>query len=318
MCLHGVATLGKMDIIRRMLPYVPSVDSGALPEGSPAGSAEDGSSRERASLVERIVFGGSFGYRLALYHPRAPRAAVARRRIPEQLDALLQRRGFERAPILFGDEAECYPHEEVALGLTRSCLDVCLRRRAPVALLTRSPLIERDLDLVRRLAIGPGLSAAVGLQLFDADRARSFEKGVASPLRRLEMIARLAKAQIPTVVAIAPAVWGITDTDLVRLLTAARDAGARGAHYRRLRLAPDAVPRFVEHVRRTLPDRARRVIAGLRRAPRQDGPEDAMQQIFEYTAVRLGMEIHRHGPWPTDPAAYAALRSTDPQLSLFS
>jgi DNA repair photolyase len=159
---------------------------------------------------------------------------------------------------------------------------------------------------------------AVGLSIFDPDRAHAYEPRSVSPLRRIETIQRLARARIPTVVHVAPAIWGLTDTDLVRLLTAARDAGATAAYYRRLRLRDESMPRFIEHVKRNLPDRARRVIAGVRRAPRVDCPEDAMRQIFEYTAARLGLEIFFERPWPIDREAWPALRSKDPQLSLFA
>lgn len=96
--------------------------------------------------------------------------------------------------------------------------------------------MERDLDLLADLARDNLVHAAVSLCTLDADLARRLEPRAASPRRRLETLARLSAAGIPCAVLTAPVIPVLTDPDLERVLTAARDRGARAAAYVLLRL----------------------------------------------------------------------------------
>ena len=163
---------------------------------------------------------------------------------------------------------------------------------------------------------GPGVHVAVSACAFDDARAAALEPGAPLPAARIALIGKLAQAGIPVGVSIAPAILGLTDTDIVRLLTAAKDAGATSAFYLRLKLPGLIEPALVRRVRARVPERAHRVLAGLDgfgAAPGQRHghahAEDPMEQIFCFTAERLGLAFQRGAPFPSNVAALEA-RST--------
>ena len=266
---------------------------------------------------------------LALY--RVPASATsasntvieARRDVPELLNARLSKGPRPEHVIVLGADNDPYPTDELGHRLTRRTLETCLAYQVPVAVITRSPIIERDIDLLQRLAEGPGCSVAIGITIFDTERARAFEPNSASPLRRLETIERLARSNIPTVLSVAPAIWGISDTDLVRLLSAAGEARAQAVYYRRLQLEGEAVERLVSYVQAVIPSRARRVAAGFKWSMSHDAAEDSMRQIIQYTAGGLGLEFLSDAPWIDGRAtAPVSILEQDPakrgeQLTLF-
>ncbi len=208
-----------------------------------------------------------------------------------------------------------YQPLEEALRITRGCLEVCLQHGNPVAIQTKSTLILRDLDLLVALQRGPGVHVAVSLSSLDTARAAALEPGAPPPSERIALIDKLAAARVPVGISIAPAILGLTDTDIVRMLTAAKDAGATTAFYLRLRLPGLIEPALVRRVQVSLPDRARKVVAGLDgygAAPVLNGrangrshrahADDPMEQIFCFTAERLGLAFRRHAPWPSTVA----------------
>ncbi len=250
---------------------------------------------------------------------------IARPEAPQLLDQALQRRRLRGRAVQLSGATDPYQPLEAALGITRACLDVCLRRDAPVGLQTKSALVLRDRDLLLALHRGPGVHVAVSLASLDAARAAALEPGAPPPLARLKIVERLAAAGIPVGISVAPAILGLTDTDIVRMLTAAKDAGASTAFYLRLRLPGLIEPMLVRRVRATLPDRARRVLAGLdghgtAPAGRRAHAEDPMEQIFCFTAGRLGLAFTRGAPWPSTvaqlEARWAERRAPAAQLPL--
>ena len=105
-------------------------------------------------------------------------------------------------------------------------LEVCLEYRNPVAIITKSALVERDVELIVELAREAGAHLSVSLTWIDAELARTIEPWAASPARRLKVIETFAKAGVPVGVMCAPVIPGLNDDQLVRVLEAARDAGA--------------------------------------------------------------------------------------------
>jgi DNA repair photolyase len=255
-------------------------------------------SEEWEPMFRRYESGNARAHAVRLYRPASDGGVEVREDavavFGQSLPGVLDRQG----PVVFGFDGEPYPTDELGHRVMRGCLEICVAREVPTVVLTRSPLIERDLDLLRRLAGGPGVHVAIGLTMLDGDHARKFEPQVPSPARRLETIRTLARAGVPVVVSVAPAVWGLTDTDLVRLMSAAVEAGASAAFYRRLELEPDRARRLLAHVKRVLPARASRVAAGLKARIGPTDNADPMRQIFEFTAARLEVPALADAPWP--------------------
>jgi DNA repair photolyase len=166
--------------------------------------------------------------------------------------------------VAFSGSTDCYQPVERRLGITRRCLEVLRDFRNPVAVVTKSALVARDADVLAPLASLGAASVSVSLTTLDPDLARRLEPRASSPARRLEAIERLAAAGIPVHAIVAPVVPGLNDEEIPRILAAAARAGARGASWILLRLAPPLDALFDDWLARHLPLRRERVLARIR------------------------------------------------------
>jgi DNA repair photolyase len=161
---------------------------------------------------------------------------------------------------MFSGVTDCYQAIEKDLQLTKQCLEVCLEYRNPVSIITKSALVERDVELIAELAREAGVTLNVSLAWTDAELARTIEPWAASPQRRLKVLETFAKAGVPVGIMMAPIIPGLNDSQMVKLLELARDAGAQWAGYSLLRL-PGAVKEvFSDRLRVSLPLVADRVL----------------------------------------------------------
>jgi DNA repair photolyase len=188
----------------------------------------------------------------------------ARVGIVERLREELARPGYRPAPLCLGANTDPWQPVERKLGLTRRVLELLTECRHPVTLITKSALVERDLDLLSELARDGLVQAAISLPSLDADLARTMEPRAASPKRRLETLARLAAAGIPCTVLVAPVIPGLTDHELERVLASAAEAGARTAGYVLLRLPHEVGPLFQDWLAAHHPLRAAHVMSLVR------------------------------------------------------
>jgi DNA repair photolyase len=166
--------------------------------------------------------------------------------------------------VMFSGVTDCYQAIEAKLGLTRAMLEVCLAYRNPVAIITKSALVERDVELVAELAREAGAYLSVSLAWIDPELARAIEPWAAAPARRLRVIETFAKAGVPVGVMCAPVIPGLNDDQLIRVLEAAREAGATSAGWTLLRLPGAVAPVFEERVRVALPLAADKVLHRVR------------------------------------------------------
>src|SRR6185436_9537442 len=139
------------------------------------------------------------------------RKIVVKRRAPELLRAALAKRTWKKETIVFSGNTDCYQPLEASYRLTRGCLEACADAGNPVHVITKAPLVERDLDVLTRLAETDLVGVSVSVPFWDAEAARKVEPGVATPSRRLLTIRRLAEAGIRTSVSVAPVIPGLTD-----------------------------------------------------------------------------------------------------------
>ncbi len=233
------------------------------------------------------------------------------------LEEAFDRPSWQGETIVFSGVTDCYQPLEASYRLTRQCLAVCARYKNPVGLITKSPLIERDLDLLLQLQQVARVGISISVPFFDAQKARAIEPWVATPARRLRTIETLAKAGLDVGVMVAPIIPGLSDEDMPRVLEAAKNAGASHAGWVLLRL-PGSVKAVFEHrVREAFPDRADKILhrivetrtsaaqaaAGEQRlydsrwGARATGTGDYARMIgslFRATCKRLGLNA-RHG-----------------------
>lgn len=183
---------------------------------------------------------------------------------PELLRQELAHPSYNPLPIALGVNTDAYQPCEKHWQLTRRLLQILQECEHPVGLITKSALIERDLDILAELAQKQLAVAAITLVTLDHKMSRLLEPRAASPTRRLETIRRLAQAGIPVSVSVAPVIPFITEQDMERVLAAAAEAGATGAGYTVIRLPWEVNPLFQEWLAAHFPDRAQRVMNRIR------------------------------------------------------
>ncbi len=183
---------------------------------------------------------------------------------PELLRRELSRPGYVPRVIALGINTDAYQPVEKRLRLTRCLLEILTEFRHPVSLLTKSALIQRDIDLISELAQLGLTRVGISLTTLEPKLARKMEPRAASPRRRLETIEKLSAAGIPVTVMTAPMIPALNDNELETLLESAASAGATGAGYVLLRLPHELKDLFHEWLAEHYPDRAARVVNLLR------------------------------------------------------
>lgn len=171
---------------------------------------------------------------------------------------------YRPEPIALGVNTDAYQPCERSLRITRAVLEVLHECEHPVALISKSALLERDLDLLVPMARKGLVSVTMTITTLDHDIARTLEPRAASPMRRLQTVQRLSEAGVPVGVNVAPVIPFITDQDLEGILEAAVKAGAIGASYIILRLPWEISPLFRQWLQVHYPDRAERVMNRIR------------------------------------------------------
>jgi DNA repair photolyase len=233
---------------------------------------------------------------------------------PKLLEEAFDRPSWKGEFVAFSGNVDCYQPLEAHYGLTRACLEVCLRYKNPCGVITRSALIERDVDLLARLHQEVGLSVTISIPFHDAAAARIVEPHAPAPARRFRTIRRLAEAGIPVGVNVAPVIPGLTDSEIPAILQDAREAGARYAGMILLRLPGPVKQVFEERIRAGFPLKADAIFAKIRRmrggelsdprfGSRMEGQGEtweAVQQLFTVWKRKLGYEERepREGPTP--------------------
>lgn len=234
------------------------------------------------------------------------RKIVIKPEAPALLRAAFSKKGWRRETVVFSGVTDCYQPLEASYRLTRGCLEVCVERANPAAIITKSALVERDVDVLVSLTAAASAHVTVSVPFWDADKARAIEPYVPSPARRLRVIETLARAGISVGVNVAPIIPGLNDQDIPKILKAAREAGARSAGHVLLRLPGSVKAVFEERLRAALPLSADRVLHRVRetrggrlydsrfgvRGRGQGTYAQAIQDLFESAAARQGFVPH--------------------------
>ena len=194
------------------------------------------------------------------------RKIMVKRNAAELLREAFEKKSWKGEPIVFSGITDCYQPLEAKLEITRSCLEVCVEYRNPAGFITKSPIIERDLDLLVELTRVASCRVSVSIPFWDPDVARAIEPFVTTPARRMKIVETLAKAGVRVGVSVSPIVPGLNDEDIGDVLRAASDAGASHAFFVLLRLPGAVKDVFETSLRKNLPLRAEKVLRKLREA----------------------------------------------------
>jgi len=189
---------------------------------------------------------------------------LVKHRAAELFRDFLARPRWRPETIAFSGVTDCYQPAEREFRITRSCVAVAAECRQPIGIVTKNALVVRDLDLLTELAAHRAVRVCVSITTLDAKLARAMEPRTSSPEARLRTIRELSAAGVPTQLMLAPVIPGLNDSEIPAIMTAAREAGAKGAGYTLLRLPTTVRPVFLDWLERNDPDRAPRVETLLR------------------------------------------------------
>jgi DNA repair photolyase len=189
---------------------------------------------------------------------------VAKTNAAERLRAAFMAPGYEPLHLNLGSVTDAYQPAERQLRITRGVIEVLRDFSHGFSVITKSALIERDIDLIAPMAQRRLAAVYVSITTLDPALARILEPRAAAPQRRLQTISALAQAGIPVGVSVSPVIPFINEPELERVLQAAAAAGARSAFSIVLRLPWELNPLFQDWLQRHFPQRAERVMARVR------------------------------------------------------
>jgi DNA repair photolyase len=225
---------------------------------------------------------------------------------PELLRKELASDSWTPQTIALSGVTDPYQPAERRLRLTRRCLEVLAEFRNPVAVVTKSELVTRDLDLLGLLARVEAAALFVSVTTLDARLAGALEPRASRPERRLAAIESAAAAGVPTGVFVAPVLPGLTEHELPAILAAAAAAGARFAGYVPLRLPLGVAQLFVAWLEQHRPEQKQKVLSrvtsmrgGRLNDPRfgtrmrGEGPfAESIASLFAVGCRRTGLSPH--------------------------
>jgi len=247
---------------------------------------------------------------------------------PRILREELRRSGYRCQVIALGANTDPYQPAERELRITRGILEILAEHRHPVAIVTKSDLVARDLDLLGPMAASGLACVLVSITTLDRALARRMEPRAATPERRLEAIRSLAAAGVPAGVLTSPMIPGLNDSELEKILEASAAAGARSAGYVLLRLPLEIKDLFREWLEAHYPLKAGRVLSLVRDTRggrlydsafgtrmRGTGPQaDLLRRRFEVACRRLGL---RREPLALDTTLFRVPPRAGDQIRLF-
>ena len=232
---------------------------------------------------------------------------IAKLNAAERLRQAFGSRAYKPMMLNLGSVTDAYQPVERRLRITRAVVEVLSESRHAFSLITKSSMVERDLDLIAPMAQQRLAAVYVSITTLDPALARIMEPRAPSPERRLRTIQALAQAGVPVGVSVSPVIPFLNEPELERILEAAADAGASSAFSVVLRLPWEVNPLFQQWLQRHVPERAERIMARVRemrgghdndsrfgsRMTGQGVWAQLLRQRFDKASARLGLGRRR-------------------------
>ena len=227
----------------------------------------------------------------------------------ELLRKELSKPGYRCKLIALGANTDPYQPAERSRGITRSILEVCAEFNQPVGIVTKSALVERDIDILQAMAKQGLAEVFVSVTTLDHELARRMEPRCSAPLRRLQAVRALAEAGIPAGVMVAPIVPFLNDHEIETIVEAAAAHGAQRAAYILMRLPYEVKTLFRDWLERHYPLKAAHVMSRVQamRGGRDNDPEFGsrmrgagvfaalLKQRFNVACKKAGLNQARRG-----------------------
>ncbi len=185
---------------------------------------------------------------------------LVKRNAVELLEQKLRSKSWKAAPIVLSGNTDCYQPVEKKLKITRQLLQLFLKYKHPVGIITKNALIQRDLDILQELAKDNLVWVNLSITSLDENIRRLLEPRTATIKKRLETIEKLSERGVPVNVMMAPIIPAINSHEILPLVKAISERGACGVGYTVVRLNGAIGEIFSTWIRKVMPDRADKVL----------------------------------------------------------
>lgn len=191
------------------------------------------------------------------------RKIIVKRNAAELLERQFNAKGYRPEVIMLSGNSDCYQPVERKLKITRSILQVMLKYRHPVSLISKNNLILRDIDLLSELAKSALVHVAVTINSLNEELRQKMEPRTVTAAGRLAVIRKLSEAGIPVMLMCAPIIPGLNSNEMPAIIKAAAANGAQAASYTVVRLNGAIGELFVDWVHKAYPEKAKKVLHGI-------------------------------------------------------
>lgn len=188
------------------------------------------------------------------------RRIMVKKDAPKLLEALLKKKSWKAHTIVMSGNTDCYQPAEMQFEITRQCLEVFLKYKHPVTIITKNALILRDLGILKELSKDNLIGVNISITTLSEETRRVLEPRTATIKRRLETVKILSQNGIPVNVMLAPIIPSINSHEILPLAKAASDNGALSIGHTIVRLNGAIGEIFIDWIHKTMPDKAEKVL----------------------------------------------------------
>ncbi|WP_298221285.1 PA0069 family radical SAM protein [Flavobacterium sp.] len=188
------------------------------------------------------------------------RKILVKKNAPQLLEEKLKSKNWTAHTIVMSGNTDCYQPAERQFEITRKCLEVFLKYRHPVAIITKNSLIARDLDILKELAKDNLIGVNISITSLSEKTRMLVEPRTATIKKRIETVKLLSENGIPVNVMLAPIIPGINSHEILPMAKAVSEAGALSIAYTVVRLNGAIGEIFSDWIRKAMPDRADKVL----------------------------------------------------------
>ncbi|HPF09822.1 MAG TPA: PA0069 family radical SAM protein [Flavobacteriaceae bacterium] len=254
------------------------------------------------------------------------RNILVKKNAPQLLEETLQRKNWQGDTIVFSGNTDCYQPIERKLEITRECLKRMFQWKNPTGIITKNALILRDLDILKEMAKYQTIVVSISITSLKESTRRLLEPRTSSIQNRLKAVEILSSHNIPVNVMIAPVIPSLNSHEILPLIEKVASLGAQSVAHTVVRLNGQIATIFEDWVRKTLPDRADRILHQIaechdgklndsRWGKRIKGEGIVAQQIADTMALGKKRFLSGRKIAPMDRSHYLQLK--DPQMKLF-
>lgn len=188
------------------------------------------------------------------------RRILVKKDAPKLLEDLLKKKSWQAHPIVMSGNTDCYQPAEKEFKITRQCLEVFLKYKHPVGIITKNALILRDLDIIKELAKDQLISVNISITSLSETTRRVLEPRTATIKKRLETVKILSDHGIPVNVMLASIIPSINSHEILPMAKTVSEHGALSIAHTIVRLNGAIGQIFSDWIHKTMPDRAEKVL----------------------------------------------------------